>query len=105
MARTLEEIRASKPKVDRARMAATTEADIRRQTVEDGEDPDAPLPTFTLVKRRPGQRGAGKKPTKEQLTLRLDPAALKAWRASGKGWQTRIGDLVAREAPKAKRTA
>lgn len=41
---TLEKIRAACPKVDRARIAATTEEDIRRHQAEDGEDPDAPLP-------------------------------------------------------------
>ena len=46
---TLEQIRASRPKVDRAKIMATTEADIRRHQIEDGEDPDAPLPPFHLV--------------------------------------------------------
>ncbi len=41
---TLEEIRATRPKVDRARIAATTEEDIRQHQAEDGEDSDAPLP-------------------------------------------------------------
>jgi putative transcriptional regulator len=41
---TLEEIRASRPQMDRAKLAATTEDDIRRQQIEDGEDPAAPLP-------------------------------------------------------------
>ena len=41
---TLEEIRARRPRVDRARIVATTDADIRRHQIEDGEDPDAPLP-------------------------------------------------------------
>jgi putative transcriptional regulator len=39
--RTLEEIRAMKPRIDRAKFDATTEEDIRRQMIEDGEDPDA----------------------------------------------------------------
>jgi putative transcriptional regulator len=43
---TLEQIRANSPVADHARIAATTEADIRRYQVEDGEDPDAPLPPF-----------------------------------------------------------
>jgi len=43
---TLEEIKATRPKVDRAKIAATTEDDIRRHQIEDGEDPDAPLPPF-----------------------------------------------------------
>ena len=46
---TLEEIRASGPTIDRAKIAATTEEDIRRHQIEDGEDPDAPLPPFRPV--------------------------------------------------------
>lgn len=43
---TLEEIRTTRPEVDPVKIAATTEEDIRRQQIEDGEDPDAPLPPF-----------------------------------------------------------
>ena len=43
---TLEEIRATRPMVDVAKIAATTEADIRRHQIEDGEEPDVPLPPF-----------------------------------------------------------
>ena len=46
---TLEEIRASRLRVDRAKIAATTEEDIRRHQIEDGEDPDAPLPPFQPI--------------------------------------------------------
>jgi putative transcriptional regulator len=46
---TLEEIRASNPRVDYAKLDATTEEDIRRYQIEDGEDPDAPLPAFRVV--------------------------------------------------------
>ena len=46
---TLEKIRANNPRVDRAKIAATTQEDIRRHQVEDGEDPDAPLPPFRPV--------------------------------------------------------
>ncbi|RVU17819.1 helix-turn-helix domain-containing protein [Methylobacterium oryzihabitans] len=38
---SLERLKAAPPVVDRAKIAATTEEDIRRQMVEDGEDPDA----------------------------------------------------------------
>ena len=41
VSRTLEEIRAMKPRIDRAKFDATTEEDIRRHMIEDGEDPDA----------------------------------------------------------------
>ncbi len=46
---TLDEIRASRPVVDHARMDGTTEQDVRRHQIEDGEDPDAPLPPFRPV--------------------------------------------------------
>ena len=42
---TLEQILASEPQIDRAKIDATTEEDIRRHMIEDGEDPDAELPT------------------------------------------------------------
>src|SRR5271165_191940 len=46
---TLEEIKASNPRADYAKIDATTEADVRRQQIEDGEDPDAPLQPFRIV--------------------------------------------------------
>ena len=46
---TLEEIRATRPAMDLETIAATREEDIRRHQIEDGEDPDAPLPPFRLV--------------------------------------------------------
>lgn len=42
--RTLEEIEASRPQFDRAIFDATTEEDIRRHMIEDGQDPDEDLP-------------------------------------------------------------
>jgi putative transcriptional regulator len=43
---TLDEIKATAPGIDHAKIAATTEADIARYQIEDGEDPNAPLPPF-----------------------------------------------------------
>jgi len=37
---------------------------------------------------------------KEPVTLRVDPEVLAAWRASGKGWQTRAAATLAAQAPK-----
>ena len=53
---TLEEIRATRPKVDRARIAATTEEDIRQHQAEDGEDSDAPLPPLPPLRPLPDVR-------------------------------------------------
>ena len=46
---TLEEIKVTHPTADLAKIAATTEEDIRRHQIEDGEDPDAPFPPFRPV--------------------------------------------------------
>lgn len=35
-------------------------------------------------------RGPNKRPTKEQVAIRLDPDVVCALRASGPGWQTRV---------------
>ena len=39
-------------------------------------------------------RGKNKNPTKEQVALRLDPEVLAAFRASGRGWQTRMNTAL-----------
>ena len=41
---TLEQIKAHRPPVDRRKIAATTEKDIARQMVEDGETLPKPAP-------------------------------------------------------------
>ena len=41
--KSLEEIKAAKPDIDRAKFDATSEEDIRRHMIEDGEDPDHEL--------------------------------------------------------------
>lgn len=47
-------------------------------------------------KRRIGQRGPQKSPTKESVTLRLDRAVLAHFRATGEGWQTRLNEALKR---------
>jgi putative transcriptional regulator len=46
---SLDQLRANRPQVDREKLDATTEADIRRHTVEDGQDPDAAPEGYRLV--------------------------------------------------------
>ncbi len=47
-----------------------------------------------LPKRRRGERGPQKAPTKEQVTLRLDRDVLDRFRAAGAGWQRRINEAL-----------
>jgi len=52
------------------------------------------------VARGRGQRGPQKEPTKIPVKLRLDPEVLAAYKATGRGWQTRMNDILSRERPK-----
>lgn len=47
--KSLDKIRLEPRTIDHARIAATTDEEIRQQAVEDGEDPDAPMPEFELT--------------------------------------------------------
>ncbi|GAB6842148.1 uncharacterized protein (DUF4415 family) [Methylorubrum rhodinum] len=77
--------------------------------VEIATDPDAPeATTEQLAQMRPAReamppalfkaltrRGRPRSPNKlVQVTLRLDPAALASFRATGPGWQGRINEAV-----------
>ena len=50
-----------------------------------------PANIFEEIFQKPG-RGPQKEPTKERITIRLSPEVLDAYRATGKGWQSRIDD-------------
>ena len=43
-----------------------------------------------LSKRKPGQRGPQKTPTKKPVTLRLDRDVVEHYRSQGHGWQARM---------------
>ncbi len=43
-----------------------------------------------LLKRKPGKRGAQKRPKKELVTVRYSLDVLNYFRSTGPGWQTRI---------------
>lgn len=46
------------------------------------------------AKRRPGERGPQKTPTKKLVSLRLSPEVLEHFKATGAGWQTRIDEAL-----------
>jgi uncharacterized protein (DUF4415 family) len=59
-----------------------------------GQDSDTYEPSASEIAsmKRPGRPlGSG---SKTQVTLRLDTAALEAFKATGTGWQTRINALL-----------
>ena len=46
------------------------------------------------LRKRRGERGAQKSPTKVPTTIRFDADVLAALKASGRGWQTRVNEAV-----------
>ena len=48
----------------------------------------------TIKKRRQGQRGPQRTPVKAKVTLRLDRNVLEHFKATGRGWQTRINEVL-----------
>lgn len=40
------------------------------------------------------RRGPGKKPPKVQTAIRFDPDVLAALKATGRGWQTRVNNVM-----------
>jgi uncharacterized protein (DUF4415 family) len=51
-----------------------------------------------LTKKRRGQRGAQKAPTKVAVTLRVDRDVIERFKAKGPGWQSRMNEALGRAA-------
>jgi uncharacterized protein (DUF4415 family) len=51
-----------------------------------------------LTKKRRGQRGSQKAPTKVAVTLRVDRDVLERFKAKGPGWQSRMNEALGRAA-------
>jgi uncharacterized protein (DUF4415 family) len=66
-----------------------------RQAVTGQFNGECVVHTPEAIKKRGRPVGTHKRPA----TLRIDEFALEAWRASGKGWQTRAAALLAKYAP------
>jgi uncharacterized protein (DUF4415 family) len=83
-----------KPPKDFDENPAWTEADFARAKPLDAVDP-----AFAeALKRGPG-RPKVEKP-KKAISLRLDPDAIAAFQATGKGWQSRLNAVVVKAAKK-----
>ena len=82
---TMEQIKASKPRVDRAKLDATTEEDIRRYMIEDGEDPDEELRDEDIISPWYIRRRLKMSQTEFADALRIPVATLRNWE------QNRVG--------------
>lgn len=61
------------------------------------DGPDA-MRAYVHGQRR--KRGKQKAPTKKLVSLRLDSEAVERYRGTGRGWQSRINDLVVKSSKK-----
>jgi uncharacterized protein (DUF4415 family) len=91
-------------------LAEMTDEEDAALTAAANADPDAPVMDDAtaarlrpatevapeLVRRQRGQRGPGRKPAKVLVPLRLEPDVVEAWRKTGAGWQTRMGEALKR---------
>jgi uncharacterized protein (DUF4415 family) len=51
------------------------------------------------------KRGKQRTPTKALVSLRVERAVLAAYRATGRGWQSRMNEALRREAKRLRKTA
>jgi uncharacterized protein (DUF4415 family) len=102
------------PRPSVRRLSDEEEAEIQSGIARDPENPELtedelarlrparevlpPDLLSALAKRRRGQRGPQKTPTKKLVTLRLDPDVLDHFRASGPGWQSRLNETLRKAA-------
>lgn len=75
-------------------LADMTDAEDATITKAARDDPDA-LPVDSLMRKKRGRPFA--ETTKTKVSIRLSPEVLEALRATGKGWQTRVDDVLRKE--------
>jgi uncharacterized protein (DUF4415 family) len=99
---TLEEARKFKlTRAEKRRLDAMTDAEITAAAKADPDNPPLTDAEFALMRklRRGGRPPVAEAERKVQVTLRLPRRVLDWYRASGPGWQTRMGATLARAAP------
>ena len=52
------------------------------------------LRAAVAAKRKPGERGPQRTPTKQLVSVRYSPEVLSYFKASGAGWQTRMDEAL-----------
>ncbi|NOT11048.1 MAG: BrnA antitoxin family protein [Methylococcaceae bacterium] len=92
---TIEEMRSARErgesKTDVALLRQNKLADVEPE--DDEDSPDATELMREVIARRRAGRPAGSG-NKEQVAIRFDKDVLNAFRATGRGWQTRMNDAL-----------
>jgi uncharacterized protein (DUF4415 family) len=74
--------------------SAQAEKELTERSVMVTSGGHAAVREALAAKRRPGQRGPQKTPTKERVALRLSKDVLAHFRSEGAGWQSRIDETL-----------
>jgi putative transcriptional regulator len=78
--RTLEQIRRMKPKTDRTKINRTTDADIRRHMIEDGQGRESDLTSFApVIPPQILRKHLGMTQSKFAKALRIPLSTLRNW--------------------------
>ena len=77
--KSLEDIKAAKPDIDRAKIDATTEADIRHHMIEDGEDPNRELRVEDIFSPQMIRKRLGMTLEQFAAALRIPVETLRDW--------------------------
>lgn len=83
-------------------MRAKSTAMRRTSRRRDRELPELTDEMLARAVLKRGGRRVGRPPLtnpKVAISLRLAPQVLKRWKASGRGWQTRMAEVLAKRAP------
>ena len=89
----------SKTDWERVRREANSDEPVHFDPETDLYDPNDPAAVTTFVAeativRARGQRGEQKAPKKIATAIRLSPEVINFFKASGKGWQTRVDEAL-----------
>ena len=77
--RTLEQIRRMKPKTDRTKINKTTDADIRRHMMEDGQSYAGDLSSFPVIPPQILRKHLGMTQSEFSKALRIPLSTLRNW--------------------------
>jgi uncharacterized protein (DUF4415 family) len=93
--KTLAEVRAARlTPEEKARLDAMTDEEITAAALSDPDNPPTTDEEWGRA-RRGGRPQMAAEDRKVLLSLRLDPEVVEQFRATGPGWQTRMGEVLA----------
>lgn len=91
----IEAIIAAAPGEDRP-LTQEEEFNWENAVVVHGGGIEAVRKALAEARRKRGQRGPQKAPTKDRISLRLPADVLARWKATGPGWQTRMAERLSK---------